>query len=269
MNRHKARTKLLSRTEAKELDNDLTIPHRGCEDANWSVKSLMKSNLPAHKDQFVGVPLVTKEEAQLEATMLESSRRSGIPFTTPQPVKKKTAKLSSSKKATPKMRPAMRLPANKNEEHKLTAQELRESNSEHPVHKGITSIHQDLVALWQKKRSQEMFASMEFVQRAMNDVAFMAKKSNIHSHVFELGPKEILHVCIDQNSEECKQFKVLKFHTKRTQCDACEAVNKLTQKWDAVEWLSQLLFHCFLVCPSPSATWRVMELCERAPAFPE
>ena len=51
------RTTPLTRIQAKQLDDDANIPHKGYETKKWTMKSLLKSNHKEHKDQLLEFPL--------------------------------------------------------------------------------------------------------------------------------------------------------------------------------------------------------------------
>ena len=70
------------------------------------------------------------------------------------------------------------------EQSKMIPQQRKEANPIHSVYKTVDSIHEELIKLWECNESEEDFASSEFVQRAMNDVTFMTKKSEILSPHF-------------------------------------------------------------------------------------
>ena len=84
-------------------------------------------------------------------------------------------------------------------ECKLIPQQKKEMNSKDLVCKSVDSIHQELANLFADSSSRiEDFQSREFVQRAVNNVSFMANKSEICPTKFERAAGTVLHVCLSR-----------------------------------------------------------------------
>ena len=102
------------------------------------------------------------------------------------------------------------------------------------VYKPINCIYKDLVEIFNSSIDIEEFSSHEYVMRAMNDLAFQARRNALCPCMFELAEGKILHVCINPRIDNCQRFKILARASGRTYCDKCNedlrAINRRQER---------------------------------------
>jgi len=224
------RTKLLSRKDVLELEKDTRLKSTGYTDKSSTVATLLKSipesvllttlqhPLSEEEEQqyskkYVQVPLVSVTEAIEEVHSYNTPRGDRIKDDIDITPRKLDA--SQGRKRKP-----MTL-------HQLPTKRQKKQQEPYDIYyKSKESIYMGLISEYDKSKkssSSTQFQDSEFVQRAVNDISFLARTNNEYPTSFELDEGKIFHTCLSYpQPENCEGFKILSLYTDRVECDPCK-----------------------------------------------
>ena len=217
------RSNFLYLSEVRDLDKDENFFHGGYAVRKFSLYSLLNTKKEDDKSLFIAAPLVPKADIIQEISIFSSKRSSTTivdSYTTP------TKKLKLK---------VMSLQSLNNSSMITTKHEMHELERKNKfVYKPINCIYKDLVEIFNSSIDIEEFSSHEYVMRAMNDLAFQARRNALCPCMFELAEGKILHVCINPRIDDCLRFKILARASGRTYCDKCNedlrAINRRQER---------------------------------------
>jgi len=136
--------------------------------------------------------------------------------TTPRQKKRQTVELSENNTNKSK-RPKQQLPNREKEDDEQ--------------YKSIDSIQHGLICVYQDPDTD--FKTSDYVQRAVNDIAFCAKKNEEFPVIFQLADDAYLHVCLSEESTTTTSPACHLFDTKKVNdsgCNECELCRILGDK---------------------------------------
>eukprot|EP00536_Pseudo-nitzschia_multiseries_P009756 jgi/Psemu1/24206/gm1.24206_g len=181
------RTQLLTAQEVHALDNTLVSPEKGYATSKYTVYSLLRNHpmvsftaqmVEMYKKKYVGSPLLPKKWVLGRAESFSSPRKS------------RTSDLNAVTSKRPLL-PVKRLMPLELLDKKQSGVKTRGK-----CYKSIESIYAGLISHYKQAKTLEEFQAAEFVQRAMNDISFQARRNSVYPTAFELEKNTILHACM-------------------------------------------------------------------------
>eukprot|EP00536_Pseudo-nitzschia_multiseries_P006491 jgi/Psemu1/15448/gm1.15448_g len=181
------RTQLLTAQEVHALDNNLVSPEKGYATSKYTVYSLLRNHpmvsftaqmVEMYKKKYAGSPLLPKKWVLGRAESFSS------------PQKSRTSDLNAVTSKRPLL-PVKRLMPLELLDKKQSGVKTRGK-----CYKSIESIYAGLISHYKQAQTLEEFQAAEFVQRAMNDISFQARRNSVYPTAFELEKNTILHACM-------------------------------------------------------------------------
>jgi hypothetical protein len=120
--------------------------------------------------------------------------------------------------------------------HQVPTKRQKKQQEPYGIYKSKESIYMDLISEYDKSKkssSYTEFRDSEFVERAVNDISFLARKNEEYPTSFELEAGKIFHNCLSYpKPENCERFKILSSYTDRVECDPCKQNTLYRQRHD-------------------------------------